>query len=70
MSQYEMDICYICGEDNCVAYALSHIPEGAFPDEQINSTPLAPHHTWNRHIGSVLSIATDQSVLKGIKDGY
>ena len=62
MSQYEMDICYIHGEDNCVVDALSCISEGTFPDKQINSTPLAPYHTWNQHIGSVLSVTTDQSV--------
>ena len=65
-----MDICYIHGEENCVADALSCIPEGTFPDKQINSTLLAPHHTWNQHIGSMLSITTEQSVLKGIKDCY
>ena len=71
MSQYEMNIVYICVEDNCVADALSRIPEGTFPDEQTNkSIPPAPYDTWKLPIGAVLSITTDQSVLKTIKDGY
>ena len=71
MSQYEMNIVYIRGDDNCVADALSRIPEGAFPDEQTTkATPPAPYLAWKLHIGAVLSISTDQSVLETIKNGY
>ena len=65
MLQYEMNIVYICGEDNCVADALLHIPEGAFPSEQpTKAMPPAPYLAWKLHIGMVLSISTDQSVLR------
>ena len=40
MSQYEMNITYIRGEDNCVADALSRLPPDTFPDE--NPTIRAP----------------------------
>ena len=47
MSQYEMNIVYIHGEDNCVADALSWVPEGAFPDEcVVTSSPPVLHDTW------------------------
>ena len=66
-----MNIVYICGEDNCVVDALSCISEGAFPDEQpTKTTPPAPYFAWKLHIGVVLSISMDQSVLKTIKNGY
>ena len=66
-----MSIVYIHGEDNCVADALLHIPEGAFPDEQpTKATPPTPYLVWKLHIGVVLSISMDQSVLKTIKNGY
>ena len=54
-----------------MADALSHIHEGAFPDEQTTkATPPAPYLAWKLHIGTVLSISTDQSVLEMIKNGY
>ena len=66
-----MSIVYIHGEDNCVADALLCIPEGAFPDEQpTKATPPTPYLAWKLHIGVVLSISMDQSVLKTIKNGY
>ena len=47
MSQYDMNIVYICGEDNCVTDALLHIPENAFPDKcMVSSSPSAPHEAW------------------------
>ena len=59
------------GEDNCVADALSCIPENTFPDENRNSsTLLTLHEAWKQHIGTVLSITTDQYVLESIKTGY
>ena len=68
MSQYEMNITYIRGEDNCVADALSRLPPGMFPDE--NPTIRAPHEHWKAPVCGVLSIATDISVLVSIKEGY
>ena len=66
-----MSIVYIHREDNCVADALSWVPEGAFPDEcMVTSAPPALHDAWRHHIGAILSITTDQSVLESIKEGY
>ena len=68
MSQYEMAITYIRGEDNCVADALSWLPPNTFPDEHM--TIWSPHEHWKTLICAVLSIATDISVLASIKEGY
>jgi hypothetical protein len=38
MLQYDMEIVYIPGEDNSVADALSHVPDGAFPGERCPCT--------------------------------
>jgi hypothetical protein len=72
MSQYDMTIVYIHGEDNTVADALSCVSPNAFPDEQLqvsllNSSgsqlpPMVP-------IGAVLLIATDHLVLDAIRAG-
>ena len=71
MSQYEMSIVYICREDNCVADTLSRVPENAFPDERsVTSAPPILHDAWRHHIGAILSITTDRSVLESIKEGY
>jgi hypothetical protein len=48
LSQYDMSITYIRGEDNTVADALSRLPPNCFPDEiedppvRQYRTPLAP----------------------------
>ena len=38
MSQYDMTMVYIPGEDNTVADALSRVPDGAFPGETTGPT--------------------------------
>ena len=40
MSQYDMTIVYIPGEDNSVADALSRVPNGAFPGESVDEQKL------------------------------
>ena len=62
MSQYDMTIVYIPGEDNAVADTLSCVPDGAYPDK---AHPL----TQQSDIFATLSITTDPSVLHTIK-GY
>src|ERR1700729_2968979 len=69
MSQYDMTIIYIPGEDNTVADTLSRLPPATFPDELIEAN-LA-HRVWSgTPVGSVLSITTDKQVLQSILDGY
>lgn len=65
MSQYDMQIIYIPGEDNTVADAMSHVPEGAFPGKSTK-----PSHKPTTAINVVLSLTTDPSVLQAVQDGY
>jgi hypothetical protein len=65
LSQYDFTIVYIPGEDNTVADALSRVPPDAFPDEKLSETE------WSRNsINAILSISTDENILKSIKEGY
>jgi hypothetical protein len=69
MSQYDMQIVYIPGEDNTVADALSRVPDGAFPGESIE-TSTGTFTIPDSSVNAVLSITTDPSVLHMIQDGY
>ena len=60
-SQYDMTITYICGEYNTVADTLSHLPPNCFPGEEVDVT--VP-------VNAVLSITTDQDILRMIQMGY
>jgi hypothetical protein len=60
LSQYDMTITYIRGEDNTVADVLSRLPPNTFLDE----AEISPG------INAILSVATDESVLNSIRSGY
>jgi len=62
MSQYDMTITYIRGEDNTVADALSRLPPNCFPGEGGNVPGIS--------VTAVMSITTDQDILKMIQAGY
>ena len=65
LSQLDLDIAYIKGEDNCVADALSRL----LPTK----TERGPdyHEVWaSAHVGAVLLITTDAMVLADIIMGY
>ena len=47
-----MKIIYIKGGDNCVADALSQLPEKSFLDEHLKV--MAPHKHWWPPIGSTV----------------
>ena len=57
LSQYHHHIHYIPGEDNCVADALSHLPNS------INDIHVPP-------LTAMLTGQTDNTLLQSIKDGY
>ena len=62
LSQYNMTVTYIHGEDNTVADALSCLPPNCFPDEMTKSTPSS--------INAVLHITSNCTILDMIKAGY
>lgn len=57
MSHYNMQIVYIKGDNNTVADALSRLPN------TLNAKSPLP-------VAAMLSVETDSSLLKSIKDGY
>lgn len=69
MSQYDMEIVYVSGEDNTIADALSCVPDGTFPGESIEMATGNPPTSWSS-VNAVLSITTDPSVLQTIQDRY
>ena len=65
MSQFDMDIAYIKGEDNCVVDALSRLP--------LDEIEMAMdyHNIWaDSLINAVLALSTDTAVLADIHAGY
>jgi hypothetical protein len=73
MSQYDMPITYIPGEDNSVADALLRVPEGAFPGESVDEvTPQFSSQFANDTPGihTTISITADPSILETICNGY
>lgn len=63
LSQYNMTITYVHGEDNTVADTLSRLPSNSFPDEH---TPVLLEHSVN----AIFQIASNASILSKIKSGY
>lgn len=69
MSQYEMKIIYIKGEDNTMADTLSRIPANSFPDEAI--VPAMVHEVWSDNsVSAILKVTMDRLVLNEIIKGY
>jgi hypothetical protein len=60
MSQFEIKLTYIQGEDNTAADALSRIPAGSFEGEGTSDISIA----------SVLKIRVDDDLLHKIQAGY
>jgi hypothetical protein len=76
LSQFELSIAYIKGEDNEAADALSQVKLMAFPwdTQPIEPSPLDQSRiqAWINApcVASVLSISADISFLNDIKEGY
>ena len=63
MSQYDLTITYIHGEDNTVADTLSRLPPNCFANER--TEPICAES-----INAILTITTDRDILERIKTGY
>ena len=63
LSQYEIHISYIHGEDNTVVDALSQLPAN-------NDVVMEPHCIWSTGVSATLSISTENLVLQAIMNGY
>ena len=63
LSQYEIHILYIHGEDNTVVDALSCLPAD-------NKERVEPYHMWSSGVSATFAISTDASALHAIMDGY
>ena len=65
MSQFEMEITYIKGDDNCMADALLQLPldeDECMPDY---------HEVWARQmVSTVLAVTMDSAVLADTNVGY
>jgi hypothetical protein len=71
MSQYDLKIAYIKGEDNPGADCLSRVPPDAYPLEApvASVMPLEPVYGW-QSVNAVLRISADESFLRDIQAGY
>jgi hypothetical protein len=79
LSQFDMSIHYIRGEDNTVADTLSRLPpdipdlsEGATEDVDVADSPLRLNCWLDNKIScnSILTITADESLLNSIREGY
>lgn len=76
MSQFEMTIVYIQGEDNTIADALSQLPaklldSGACPDIDVTDPLLRWEHLQKpMTVNAVLQISMHESFLRDVQKGY
>jgi len=70
MSQFEMSIYYVKGEENTVVDALSRLPVEELTNE--TESPVPWHDAWlnNNSINVTLSIGADESFLHDVKEGH
>ncbi len=74
MSQFEMTISYIKGEDNCVADALSQLPPDASPVTDADPEEISSWKDWlaknTSSVNMTFSISSDMKMLDMIRSGY
>ncbi|KAJ3878387.1 hypothetical protein F5051DRAFT_310337, partial [Lentinula edodes] len=75
LSQFDLEIAYIRGDDNPAADALSRIQAGALPSDPANCMVENNSNveSWKSNpfmCASVLSITADKDFLRRIKEGY
>jgi hypothetical protein len=73
MSQFEMSITYIRGEDNTIADALSRLPaETLSDDEEHDGLDMPVWNNWLRatSCSTVMHVSADKSFLDAVRKGY
>jgi hypothetical protein len=75
MSQFELKIFYICGEDNIVADALSRLPDNDAPITDAEDEFMPNYQAWLANsnalpTAAVSRISADAQLLKDIKARY
>ncbi len=75
MSQFEMTISYIKGEDNCAADVLSRLPPDDSPVTDSDPEEISSWKEWlaqniMNSVNATLSISSDNKMLDTIKSGY
>jgi hypothetical protein len=73
MSQFEMSITYIRGEDNTIADALSRLPAEALSEEEEHDGLDMP--VWDNWMkvascNTIMHVSADRSFLDAIQKGY
>jgi len=63
MSQYDLTIMYVCGEDNTITNVLSQLPPNCFANEM-------PPLVCINNVNVILTMTTDHDILERIKAGY
>jgi hypothetical protein len=72
MSQFELKIIYVRGEDNTVADALSRLPDDDSPIHDEQDEDMPNYVAWNlpQPVAAISSISADAQLLRDIKSGY
>jgi hypothetical protein len=72
MSQFELRIIYIWGEDNTVADALLHLPDDDSPIKDVQDEDMPNYVAWSAHlsVAAISTISADAQLLRDVKAGY
>jgi hypothetical protein len=72
MSQFELRIIYIWGEDNTVADALLHLQNDDSPIKDAQDEDMPNYVAWSAHlsVAAISTISADAQLLRDVKAGY